>query len=122
MSAVPRPETTDEMIHQLWFAVIGSNGDGIASRMRRVEDKVIKLEASDIEYQLQRAASCPNLEQLQKVTHKVSELEAKPGKIALKVVTYVGATLGGGLLALLLDILPGVKVSVSQVLQTTLGG
>ena len=35
MSTIPRPESTDKMIEQLWFAVIGSNGDGIASTVRR---------------------------------------------------------------------------------------
>ena len=42
MSTVPRPETTEKMIEQLWFAVIGSNGDGIASTVRR-HDQSLKL-------------------------------------------------------------------------------
>ena len=35
MSTVPRPETAEQMIEQLWYAVIGSNGDGIAATVRR---------------------------------------------------------------------------------------
>ena len=42
MSTIPRPESTDKMIEQLWFAVIGSNGDGIASTVRR-HDQSLKL-------------------------------------------------------------------------------
>jgi hypothetical protein len=39
-----RPDTTDEMVYQLWYAVIGSNGDGLASQVREVKGKVESIE------------------------------------------------------------------------------
>jgi Mg2+ and Co2+ transporter CorA len=39
-----RPDTTDEMVFQLWYAVIGSNGDGLASQVRAVKSKVEAIE------------------------------------------------------------------------------
>jgi hypothetical protein len=44
MGAPVRPDTTDEMVYQLWYAVIGSNGDGLASQMREVKGKVESIE------------------------------------------------------------------------------
>ena len=31
-----KPATQREMLYQLWFAVIGSNGDGLASQVRDI--------------------------------------------------------------------------------------
>lgn len=44
MAAPARPETTDEMVYQLWFAVIGSNGDGLASQVRDTRMRVEGIE------------------------------------------------------------------------------
>jgi hypothetical protein len=44
MGAPARPDTTDEMVYQLWYAVIGSNGDGLASQVREVKGKVESIE------------------------------------------------------------------------------
>ena len=35
MGTIEKPKTQREMIDQLWFAVVGSNGDGIAAVTRR---------------------------------------------------------------------------------------
>lgn len=32
-----KPETQKEIADQLWYAIIGTNGDGMAERLRRVE-------------------------------------------------------------------------------------
>jgi hypothetical protein len=39
MATPTKPETTKEAVDQLWYAIIGSNGDGMAERLRRVEKK-----------------------------------------------------------------------------------
>ena len=35
-----KPQTQKEMIDQLWYAVIGTNGDGLVGRMAKVEQKL----------------------------------------------------------------------------------
>lgn len=44
MSLPVRPETTDEMVYQLWYAVIGSNGDGLASQIRDARKRIEGIE------------------------------------------------------------------------------
>lgn len=44
MSTIPRPDTTDEMVLQLWFAIIGSNGDGLATKIKTTAEKVERIE------------------------------------------------------------------------------
>lgn len=100
MSAIPKPVSTDEMIHQLWFAVIGSNGDGIASRMRRVEQKVDKLEQADTLYLLERARTCPNVASINELKDITDILARRPEKRALKAVTYIGIACGGAVVSL----------------------
>ena len=43
MGTVPRPSTQKEMVEQLWFAVIGSNGDGLASITKQTRIDVAEL-------------------------------------------------------------------------------
>lgn len=40
MSKIPKPATQREMIEQLWYAVLGSNGDGIAAVTRRNSEDI----------------------------------------------------------------------------------
>jgi hypothetical protein len=44
MNQERQPNTQKEMIQQLWFAVLGSNGNGIADTVRRLETKVDLIE------------------------------------------------------------------------------
>lgn len=44
MGNVRKPATQREMTEQLWFAVVGSNGEGIASLVRRNAEAIEKLE------------------------------------------------------------------------------
>ena len=37
-----KPATQREMLYQLWFAVIGSNGDGLASQVRDINTWIKK--------------------------------------------------------------------------------
>ena len=39
-----QPKTQREMMNQLWFAVIGSNGEGIAATVRRNEEAIGKIQ------------------------------------------------------------------------------
>jgi hypothetical protein len=47
------------MIYQLWFAVIGSNGDGIASITKRNSREIEELKESLQEFIAGREATCP---------------------------------------------------------------
>jgi hypothetical protein len=44
MERPPKPVTQREMIDQLWFAVIGANSEGIAERVRRIDDRLQAVE------------------------------------------------------------------------------
>lgn len=46
MAEIARPASMREMVDQLWFAIIGSNGDGIASQVRVTREKVAAIEAT----------------------------------------------------------------------------
>lgn len=34
-----KPKTTTAMLNQLWYAIIGTNGDGLCARVKRLEEK-----------------------------------------------------------------------------------
>jgi len=36
LSTIPRPPTQKEMINQIWFVLIGSNGDGVVTKVRAI--------------------------------------------------------------------------------------
>ena len=40
MSFIPKPATTDEMVNQLWYAIIGSNGDGMAAKVKAIDNRL----------------------------------------------------------------------------------
>lgn len=42
-----RPESSEEMLFQLWFAVVGSNGEGLCSRVKNIEEHQKKYAESD---------------------------------------------------------------------------
>lgn len=44
VSLIPKPPTQKEMVDQLWFAIIGSNGDGLATQIKDTHSRVKKLE------------------------------------------------------------------------------
>lgn len=41
---IVKPATQKEMVDQLWFAIIGSNGDGLATKIKDTADRVVKIE------------------------------------------------------------------------------
>lgn len=43
--APQKPDSEVEMINQLWYAVIGSNGEGIAKRVAAIDNRLIKVES-----------------------------------------------------------------------------
>lgn len=108
MSIIERPDSTDGMVSQLWFAIIGSNGDGMASRLRRVEDTIAELQKADMLYVATRKDTCPNVEPIEKI-HKVLEvLEHKPEKTAYGILKYTLTAVGGGFLVLILSNGPSI--------------
>lgn len=44
--APQKPDSEVEMINQLWYAVIGSNGEGIAKRVAAIDNRLIKVEST----------------------------------------------------------------------------
>lgn len=65
MSTIEKPKTQREMIDQLWFAVVGSNGDGIAAVTRRNSRDI--QEIKEILPTLQtRADACEDDEKIEK--------------------------------------------------------
>lgn len=45
MSALPKPDTQEEMLYQLWYAIIGSNGDGLASIVKGNSTDIAEIKA-----------------------------------------------------------------------------
>ena len=35
-----QPKTQREMVQQMWFVLLGSNGDGLVERVKRIENKL----------------------------------------------------------------------------------
>jgi hypothetical protein len=44
MSRPEKPHSTDEMINQLWYAIIGANSEGIAERVKAIDERLHKVE------------------------------------------------------------------------------
>lgn len=38
------PDSMEQMLYQVWFAVIGNNGDGLVSKVNNIEPIVMKLD------------------------------------------------------------------------------
>ena len=90
MGAPVRPDTTDEMVYQLWYAVIGSNGDGIASQMREVRGRVESIEG--IIPNLMTRESCKAIE-------REGEDKKERRKISTREKAMLAATLLGSIAA-----------------------
>lgn len=98
MSTIQKPDSTDEMIQQLWYAFVGTNGDGLASRLRRVEDTVVKLHENNLLYLASRDSTCPKSEDIDKAVEAVMSLKEAPAKRSHTIV--IGAASAAGLLVL----------------------
>ena len=90
MGAPVRPETTDEMVYQLWYAVIGSNGDGLASQVRVVKGKVEGIEG--LIPSLMTRDSC-------RVIEREGEDEKERRKISTREKAMLAATFLGSIAA-----------------------
>jgi len=44
MSKPEKPDTLEETVYQLWYAILGSNGDGMASQLRETRQKVQEIQ------------------------------------------------------------------------------
>ena len=51
--------TKDEMLYQVWFAMIGSNGEGVCSRVKNLEDGQDEIKSSLQHFSDTRAQTCP---------------------------------------------------------------
>jgi hypothetical protein len=92
MSDKERPDEK-EMLYQLWYAIIGSNGDGMASQMRE--------HTADIK-ELKRAVALPHVctkeDVIVDIKKEVDTLVQAPGRLALKVFIGALAIVGTGAL------------------------
>jgi hypothetical protein len=43
---VPTPDTIEEKVQQIWFYMVGMNGDGMISKVNRINEKVENIESS----------------------------------------------------------------------------
>ncbi len=44
MARVLKPKTQREMLDQLWYAVVGANSEGIAERVKAIDERLHKVE------------------------------------------------------------------------------
>jgi hypothetical protein len=54
-----KPKTQREMIDQLWYAHYGTNGDGMGSRLGKVEASQADLTKALVNFMENRANTCP---------------------------------------------------------------
>ena len=71
LSNIPKPSTQKEMVDQLWFAIIGSNGEGLATKIKDTHQKVKDLEAL-----------IPSLMTCEEYAAREAEKEAKAKELA----------------------------------------
>ena len=110
MSVIPRPATLEDMVYQLWFAVIGSNGDGLASQVRATREEVEEIkgilptlwtredhECAEREYQAKDA------EKEKERRENIDRRKMSAREKAMLVATFLGsfAGLGGVIVAII---------------------
>ena len=115
MSASPKPNTNEEMLEQLWYAVIGSNGDGIASRLRRVEEAQHEIKKTTSEYVLTRQLTCPNIASLKTMQEAIESLKRRPGERAMRVVIHTMAAFGAAFIGLVISKGPKLIAVLTEV-------
>ena len=71
VSTIPKPSTQKEMVDQLWFAIIGSNGDGLATKIKDTHNEVKDLKAI-----------IPSLMTCEEYAAREAEKEAKAKELA----------------------------------------
>ena len=89
---IERPDTIEEMVHQLWFAIIGSNGDGLATEIRNTRKLVEKMQETQ----------CADKEELEKIREDdkkkiweaITDLKDMPAKLMKKVAIFVVSGVG----------------------------
>jgi hypothetical protein len=102
-----------EMLRQLWFAVLGSNGDGLASSVKRntadiailsqrSNDRAVECPRSDdigllrvdvnklFDEKNMHAVTCPRSTDIKIIKEDVQKMMTTPGKIALKILGILG--------------------------------
>ena len=95
-----KPENEFEMIHQLWFAVVGSNGDGIATLVKKNSKQIEHI--LEILPTLQTKDECIYVQRRREETDTDFEQARKIRRNgwALTLVG-AGATVAAGILAIL---------------------
>lgn len=73
--AIEKPRTQKEMLYQLWYAVIGSNGDGINSRIRRLEESSIEMRDVLTKHIAARGDTCPQSGEIKELKNKLERNE-----------------------------------------------
>ena len=88
MGALEKPATQKEMLYQVWYAVIGSNGDGIASITRKNREDIEEIKESTNTFLRTREATCPVAARRDKIITQ---------RIALVAIgaSFAGAIIGG---------------------------
>src|SRR5512136_2378460 len=87
MPAPVRPDSTDEMVYQLWYAVIGSNGDGLASQVREVKGKVESIEGLIPSLMTRQACQAVEKEKVANVERRKISAREK----AMLAATFIGS-------------------------------
>lgn len=94
MSDMKRPDTTKEMTYQMWYALVGSNGDGIFARVKRIEETIPKLLTKE-EHEAFEQAKLDAMRENGKKKDRII-------KIVGLVLSFLGSGTVAGIIALLL--------------------
>ena len=86
MSYIPKPATTEEMVNQLWYAIIGSNGDGMAAKIKDIDNRLDSYIAN-------KPNTCYYRLDMSKKSQKIDTLWDR-GKVIVGEVIKLGAAFG----------------------------
>jgi len=77
----------EEMVYQLWYAVIGSNGDGLASQVRDTKERVEVIEKTLPTLLSREDHECADEEKRERVERRKMSTREK----AMLVATFLGS-------------------------------
>jgi hypothetical protein len=90
MDTRPIPKTMEEKIDQMWYALIGTNGEGLISIVKGNTESIAKL----VTDQKIHSFVCPRSDDIVVIKNDVETLKNKPGKEAIRFLRWAGVTFG----------------------------
>lgn len=111
MANVPRPSSTEEMVEQLWYAIIGTNGEGALQQIKCNREGIERIEELFGKYITeQRPRTCYYLQAVEQgKARKASKREDKRLRITLLALIPAYVAAGFGVYEFIANVLLSIK-------------